>query len=230
MLESTVYLPRAGYTCMPWRNGAGVTHEIVREPAQADAFAWRLSLATIGTSGPFSSYPGYERAVALVEGRGFRLDILDVKDARAQVLAARGDHALFPGAAATGCELLDGPCTDLSLMVRKPGRINTVTPHRIGGELRVSPGCGTLQILFVLRGAIECRALEPSLPGSAPAAAAHTLNLNDTFLIHGHAHFWSLRQASSDTAELLLIDFAPEGGTPQRSGTSAARAGAAANP
>jgi uncharacterized protein len=206
MIERARYLPRAGYTSMPWRNGTGVTREIVREPAQGETFAWRLSLATMGASGPFSSYPGYERAVALVDGRGFRLN---VKDTRTQVLSARGEHALFPGGADTGCELLDGPCTDLSLMVRAPGRINAVARLRIGGERTVPATSGTLHALFVLHGAIECRALEPSLPGFAPAANPQTLDFNDTLLIQGRADFWSLRQASSDTAELLVIEFTP---------------------
>jgi environmental stress-induced protein Ves len=226
MSERARYLPLAGYTSMPWRNGAGTTREIVREPAQAETFAWRLSLATVAVSGPFSSYRGYQRAVALIEGRGFRLDI---KDAPAQVLATRGAHALFPGAAETGCALIDGACTDLSLMVREPGGINAVTRLQIGAQQTLPSACDTIQALFVLHGAIECRALVPSQPGCEAAAHAYKLNFNDTLVIHGGAGSWCLRQVSRDIAELLVIAFTPTVGKSNGSEISGAFAGAPAN-
>ena len=226
MLKRARYFPREHYTSMPWRNGAGTTREIAREPAQTEAFAWRLSLASLQASGPFSAYPGYQRAVALVEGHGFRLVI---KDARAQVLCARGEHALFAGAAETRCELFDGPCTDLSLMVREPGAINEIARHRIDDEHTLQVSSGTMKALFVLQGAVECRALLPSIPDCEAAAHPYALQFNDTLLIHGYGDSWSLKQASSETAELLAITFAPPGVTTDMTGTSRARIGAATN-
>lgn len=226
MIERARYLPRDGYTSMPWRNGAGTTREIAREPTQGGIFAWRLSLASLEVSGPFSSYPGYQRAVALVAGHGFRLNI---KDTRTQVLAAPGAHALFAGAAESACELLDGPCTDLSLMVREPGRIDAVTRLRIGAEQTVRAAARTIQALFVLQGKIECRAHEPSLPGCASALQPYTLDVNDTLVIHGRGDSWFLRQASSAGAELLVLAFAVPSDTTAVAVTSGARAGAPPN-
>jgi len=203
MIEQHRHFPRAAYTSMPWRNGAGVTREIARAPAQGDRFVWRLSLASLQESGPFSSYVGYRRCVALVEGRGFRLH---VAGAGAQLLLARGEHALFAGEAETSCELLDGPCTDLSLMVSKPGTIDSVTRLDLHAEHSVSAPAGKLHVLFVLQGAIECRP-----PGSRFGAAAHgqhvNLLLNDTLLILGRGHSWSIRCASGAAAQLLLMSF-----------------------
>jgi environmental stress-induced protein Ves len=206
MSEPARYLPRHGYTAMPWRNGAGTTREIAREPALAEIFAWRLSLATVAVSGPFSSYPGYQRVVALIGGRGFRLDI---QEAPAQLLATRGEHAVFSGAAATRCELIDGPCTDLSLMVREPGGVRALTRLQIGAEQTLSSSAETIQALFVLHGAIECRALAPSQARCEPRAAAYALDFNDTLVIGGGTNSWSVRQASGDIAELLVIAFTP---------------------
>lgn len=189
---------------MPWRNGAGVTREIVRIPAQGESFDWRLSLATLQTSGPFSSYSGYHRAVALVDGRGFRLS---VAGAAARELTVRGDHALFPGAAQTSCEILDGPCTDLSLMVREPGKIHTVTRVGITAEHRMSVSDGRIQVIFVLAGAIECRATESLVEAAKLRGRPYTLNVNDTLLIHGRGNTWSMRPAAGDSAEALLITF-----------------------
>lgn len=189
---------------MPWRNGAGVTREIVRVPAQGESFDWRLSLATLQASGPFSAYSGYHRAVALVDGRGFRLS---VAGAAARELTERGDHALFPGAAQTCCETLDGPCTDLSLMVREPGKIHTVTRVGITAEHRMSVSDGRIQVIFVLAGAIECRATESLVDAAKLHGRPYTLNVNDTLLIHGRGNAWSMRPAAGDAAEALLITF-----------------------
>jgi uncharacterized protein len=226
MSERTRYLPRQGYTSMPWRNGAGTTREIAREPAQAETFIWRLSLATVAVSGPFSSYRGYERAVALVEGCGFRLDI---EDARTRVLATRGEYALFPGAAQTRCELIDGPCTDLSLMVREPGSIGAVARMHIGADEILPASSGMMRALFVLHGAVACRALQPSLPRCEPDAPALQLGLHDTLIIDGGADSWFLRKLSSNIAELLVIAFSPFVEHRDLPDSSGARVGAPAN-
>ena len=59
----------------PWKNGGGSTTEIALAPAGAgfDDFDWRISLATIARSGPFSSFPGIDRSLALVDGAGVGL-------------------------------------------------------------------------------------------------------------------------------------------------------------
>jgi environmental stress-induced protein Ves len=224
VIERFQYLPRRGYTPMPWRNGAGTTLEIAREPAHAAAFEWRLSLASVAVSGPFSSYPGYHRAVALIEGRGFRLD---VKDELVRVLAAPGDYALFPGAAETACGLIDGPCTDLSLMVREPGCINMISHLQIGAEQSLPAYANTIQALFIVQGSVEFR--EHRNPKAQRRAPVQMLNFNDTLVIYGGALPCSLRQASCEVAELLIFSFAPALDGSECLGASGKRAGAAAH-
>ena len=46
-------LRESNYVTVPWKNGGGLTREILKVPADADAFDWRLSLATIAAPGPF---------------------------------------------------------------------------------------------------------------------------------------------------------------------------------
>ena len=203
MLEHAWYFPRERYTLMPWRNGAGTTREIVREPAHTEPFDWRLSLATIEASGAFSSYPGYLRVVALVDGHGFRLDI---KDARSHLLRKRGEHVLFAGAAQAACELLDGPCTELSLMVREPGAIEEVAYLQVDAEQRLHIACGMLQVLFVTHGAISCLAA-PSTTGCE--RGSYPLHLNDTLVVRGDDSGWSLRRTASEPAQLMAITFSP---------------------
>lgn len=97
----------------PWRNGGGVTRELLAWPSPAD---WRLriSVADIAADGPFSAFPGVQRWFALLSGEGVALDFSD------HPLTLRpGDAPLaFDGAAAPGCRLLGGPVRDLNLMFR----------------------------------------------------------------------------------------------------------------
>jgi environmental stress-induced protein Ves len=203
MFEPARHFRSEAYTCMPWRNGAGVTREIAREPAQGEHFAWRLSLASLQVDGPFSSYTGYRRCVALVDGRGFRLHVAGMGT---ETLAASGAHVLFAGAAAASCELLDGPCTDLSLMVHEPGTIDRVTRLAVSSEHTVGDAPGRFQAFFVLHGVIRCVPLEPMSP-AASNGQPFELNAHDTLLIRGHGQSWSVARAAHESAELLVMTF-----------------------
>lgn len=104
------------YATVPWKNGGGLTREILKVPAGAAAFDWRLSLATVAAAGPFSAFDGYDRALALVRGVGIELDFGPHGQVR---LRSPGELAQFDGAWPTRCTLLDGPSTDLNLIVAR---------------------------------------------------------------------------------------------------------------
>lgn len=62
---------------MPWKDGGGVTEQIAIEPPDATlagGFLWRLSMARVERSGPFSRFEGYDRTLLLLEGGGLDLD------------------------------------------------------------------------------------------------------------------------------------------------------------
>src|SRR3954469_7451139 len=84
-----------------WKNGGGTTTELARDGA-GDAFAWRLSVAEIERSGPFSEFPGYERTIMLLEGGGMELTV----GSRTVRLARPLQPFVFDGAAKTTCRLL----------------------------------------------------------------------------------------------------------------------------
>jgi environmental stress-induced protein Ves len=58
----------------PWRNGGGVTRELLAWPAGGQ-WQVRVSVAEIETDGPFSPFPGIERWFAVLEGGGVLLTI-----------------------------------------------------------------------------------------------------------------------------------------------------------
>jgi environmental stress-induced protein Ves len=107
---------RASFTATPWKNGGGITHEAIRVPPTGDAFLWRVSVAQIDSSGPFSDFAGYDRKMVLLRGHGIALDF---GSGDKSVLRSVGDWLEIDGAMSTRCELLDGPCMDLNLMVSK---------------------------------------------------------------------------------------------------------------
>ena len=111
-----ILLREAEYITVPWKNGGGLTREILKVPPDTTAFDWRLSLATIEQPGPFSTFEDYDRTLVLVRGAGVELDFGTYGRA---VLRTPGQLAAFDGGWATSCTLLDGPSSDLNLIVSK---------------------------------------------------------------------------------------------------------------
>jgi|GEM_PF-954627 environmental stress-induced protein Ves len=109
-------IPQGSFTATPWKNGGGITHEAIRVPASGDPFRWRVSVAHIDVSGPFSDFSAYHRTMVLLRGAGVELRFAD-GDKR--TLRKVGEMAEFDGALPTYCHLLNGPCVDLNLMVLK---------------------------------------------------------------------------------------------------------------
>jgi uncharacterized protein len=102
---------------MPWANGAGVTREVVAEPA--DEWTWRLSVADVTTDGPFSMLPGVQRSIALLEGDGF---VLHFGDGRRHVITTPHQPLPFSGGDEVMCTLVGSAVSDLNLMERSGQR------------------------------------------------------------------------------------------------------------
>ncbi|MCL6300269.1 HutD/Ves family protein [Streptomyces kronopolitis] len=101
----------------PWSNGGGVTREIAAHPPGAgwDGFAWRVSLADVTRDGPYSPLPGVRRILTVVDGTGLELTV----DGAVRLLPGGHRPFGFPGGAATGSRLLDGPVINLNVMLRE---------------------------------------------------------------------------------------------------------------
>jgi hypothetical protein len=97
----------------PWRNGGGVTRELLAWPSAA-GWQLRISVADIERDGPFSAYPGVRRWFKVLKGPGVLLTV----DRSTHRLTRNDPPFGFDGAAAVGCRLIDGPTRDLNLMLR----------------------------------------------------------------------------------------------------------------
>ena len=154
-------------TPAPWKNGGGVTRELLRLPvaskdADQDDWTLRISVADIDADGPFSPFPGITRWFAVLDGAGVRL-----RFAERTLAVLPGEAPLrFDGADAPDCALLHGPTRDLNVMVRSDRADSRVTPATFLDEAApgTSPGFGFFALQPVaLHGAgavpVEMRAL-----------------------------------------------------------------------
>jgi environmental stress-induced protein Ves len=109
----------------PWKNGAGVTRELLARPGRDD-WRVRVSVADVAADGPFSAFPGVARWFAVLDGAGVVLAIDGVEHRCTSSTAAAVE---FAGAAVTRCRLIDGPTRDLNLMLRDArGAMRRVDP------------------------------------------------------------------------------------------------------
>ncbi len=100
-----------------WKNGGGSTREIVSWPPGSglDDFDWRVSIASIEASGPFSVFAGVDRTIMLLEGDGMRLKGEGVN----WLLDTQHEPFAFSGDVAIECTLLGGESSDFNVMSRR---------------------------------------------------------------------------------------------------------------
>jgi environmental stress-induced protein Ves len=128
------HLPAEGYRRMPWKNGAGTTTEIAVSPAGSglDEFDWRLAIADLDRSGPFSSFPGVERLLMVLPPGEVTLMIEGGRRPMPPLAVVR-----FAGEAEVSALLGAGPARDLNLMLRR-GRVDAgMGALTLEGERRV---------------------------------------------------------------------------------------------
>jgi environmental stress-induced protein Ves len=179
----------ANLTPTPWKNGGGSTREIVCRPpgADMDAFDWRVSIATIAQSGPFSVFAGVDRVILLMEGDGVHLQSAGGIDHRLdkalQPFAFSGDEAL-------DCTLLGGPSLDFNVMARRSALRAEVTVLRHETPLAPAPR----GLLLVVRGHWQLQA-----DGAAQDCAA-----SQGLWWEGEAQGWLARPQGDDPALLWV--------------------------
>jgi len=158
----------ADAVAMPWRNGGGVTRQYVSHPAD-DRFDWRVSVAEVAQSGPFSAFPDIDRILVLLSGHGMVL-----RADGAEVPMRRLDAHRFAGEQQVHAELLDGPTTDLNLFWRRHAFTAQVEVRALPCEVpNGQPG-----LVFVVEGSAE-------LPDGTVLAAGDLVVLDEAVGLQG---------------------------------------------
>ncbi|HVO04861.1 MAG TPA: HutD family protein [Candidatus Cybelea sp.] len=129
------HLKPKDYKRMPWKNGGGMTTEIIVEQDQGGNTLWRLSIAEVEQSGPFSDFSGYDRSIMLIEGAGFTLAFDEAPQRR---IDQPFEPFRFDGGWRAACTLIDGAIRDFNLMAARKGPAAELTVER--------PGPGSVEV------------------------------------------------------------------------------------
>ena len=142
----------------PWKNGGGETAEILAFPhgAGLDNFDWRLSTAIVASDGPFSTFPGVDRVLSVIEG----VMVLTI-DGASHVVTSASEPFAFSGDTACAARVESGPVLDLNVMVRPPFRARVTRAPLVVPEGRVrlilllEAGCGLERLDLVDADAVD---------------------------------------------------------------------------
>ena len=184
-------LRASGHKRMPWKNGGGETTEIAVFPEGTglDDFDWRVSMARVEGSGPFSNFPGIDRTLSILEGSGIVLEVEG--QARKQLLIGSAPYS-FPADIATSAALVGGTVVDFNVMSRRGKVEHTVERMRAG----YSSPAGTVRLVLCSSGSVAIR----STTGN------HRIGRYDAALLGEDE---SMELAPDDTGEFYLVAFRP---------------------
>src|SRR5262249_38485723 len=114
-------------------------------------------------SGPFSAFPGYERTIMVIAGRGMELGFGGRPGRR---LDRPFEPFVFSGDAAVDCRLLDGPIRDFNLMVERSSLRSHLAVVALDGSPRPLALAATETIIHCLNGTIDLARLDGASIGT----------------------------------------------------------------
>lgn len=191
-MSNVHHFRRADLVAHPWKNGGGLTREIVSWPPGSGVtdFDWRVSFAHIASSGPFSAFPGVDRVITLLEGAGVTLQSVD------GTVSHRLDQPLrpfgFAGELAVQADLLGPDCLDFNVMIRRSACSASVQVLSSAAHLtQQSHG-----LLFACRGQWH--------------ANGHFLSANEGLWWHDEPCAWALTAQDEDAAMIAVLIQPPQ--------------------
>lgn len=156
------------YATVPWKNGKGVTHDVMLLPEGSghDDFDIRISLAPITEEGPFSSFPGIDRRITRLSTERLSLVFGDGREVPLERLVPLA----FDSALAPVSRLPDGAARVINVMTRRGVYASELEVVRDGR--RTVPGGTGHTVVFCVEGRMEA--------GGREIAAGQTLHLRDS--------------------------------------------------
>lgn len=133
MRPALTIIPWSTRRIQPWKNGGGTTNELASAPVGSglDDFHWRISVAEVTSAGPFSSFSGVDRTLALLDGSALDLTIAG----RAVHLTPAIRLVSFRGDDETVSSLPSGAIRDLNVMTRRAIASHRLRPLAAGAFL-----------------------------------------------------------------------------------------------
>jgi environmental stress-induced protein Ves len=185
---SVQILRAADLVATPWKNGGGVTREIIAWPPASDLsnFACRVSMARVSDGGPFSTFPGVDRILTVLEGK-MTLELPD----RDVTLDGASEPFAFPGDIAVSARRPASPVTDFNVMTRRGEFSARVERVRFQGERTLADLDWAL---------IFCRSPGISLRSGDQT---WTMGLNDSIVLVGETGIVATTSGGSDSDVLI---------------------------
>lgn len=196
-------LRKAAYQRMPWKNGGGETLEIAVSPPDAtfDTLDWRVSMALVAQDGPFSTFPGIDRTLCVLDGIGLELDF--GADGGTHIVRPDSAPLHFAADRAVYARLLAGPITDLNVMTRTDCYRQSV--HRLTiNDQPVRVSAAEQSLIFCEHGDVNC---------TTESGTEILLDAHDCLLLR-HAHAIVEMSTPHSVASVYLIQFYPTTTTP----------------
>jgi environmental stress-induced protein Ves len=130
---------------VPWRNGAGVTRQILAQDG------WRVSIAELAGPAPFSTFAGLNRIFTVISADPVELSIIGSSQIADPLVPIS-----FSGDAAVFGRPMNGAAQALNVMADAATSVDVV---RVDGGLSIS--AGLVELIVVLSGSIQfgCDAL-----------------------------------------------------------------------
>jgi len=175
----------------PWRNGGGITREIV-EVRRGAELLWRLSMADVASDGPFSDFSGLFRVLTVIDGGA-----MELITPQGTLMAAPRRPVRFDGGLAVISKLCDGPLRDLNLMF---------DPGNVAGDVGLAEG--------PLRQSFAATAQQSYavhlLSGEAGIGADNVLTVGETLVLEAGAPVTEITLAAGSAALLISIRLLPQ--------------------
>jgi environmental stress-induced protein Ves len=124
------------YRSMEWKNKQGTTVEYAISPEESSVaeanFIYRLSSASMQSSCPFSSFPGYSRILVHLEGSPMTI----IHEEKEKVILNQYEKCKFSGDLQTRCEV-EGPVRDFNVMTKDGAAEATLDVINLNGSLEI---------------------------------------------------------------------------------------------
>jgi uncharacterized protein len=173
-------LRHAQYPAISWKDGQGTACDIAHYPQESlwnMQFIWRLALADITQNCDFSTFDGYDRTFAIVEGAGV---FLEHEDNAQHAVDTLFSPVQFASERKTACTLLGGQALAFNMLVRRDAARAASATHTIeaGTPLALPMGngartvvcfSGDASITHTTTGTVALGTLDTLLLDDAPA-------------------------------------------------------------
>lgn len=148
-----LHLTPRDYRVMPWKNGGGSTTELLIRPegaTLAERFLFRVSMADVASSGPFSTFAGFDRHLVIVSGKGMTLSV------GGRTLALEPLRPVFfSGDDAASGALVAGPVRDFNVIVDRTRATASLLVLQVVAPLRLACAPGETMVVHLLEGALD---------------------------------------------------------------------------